>query len=98
MCNNNKKRPDKALLTNVNEVTNDNAVVGYYNDKFIIYDFVAGELCYQCGANCESEKLFPIGELMLGELTPITELSKAEQEQINKLYPKEAIDEIITCF
>lgn len=91
-------RPNKSLLTDIEQVNDDNAVIGYYKDKFIIYNFITNELCYQNGADEYNRSLFPVGSCMLDELTPVTRLSNNEQADIYNMFPQNVIEEAIEMF
>lgn len=91
-------RPNKSLLTDIEQVNDDNAVIGYYKDKLIIYNFITNELCYQEGADEYNRSLFPVGSCMLDELTPVTKLSNNEQADIYNMFPQNVIEEAIEMF
>ncbi len=90
--------PIKNLIENFEVQQDDNALIGFYNQKFIILNFVSNELCYQPASNDNDKKLFNQGDFMIGELTPITQLQEKEQQEIRKLFTKDKLEYFTTLY
>lgn len=87
--------PRKKLAENFETPQDNNALVGFHNMKFIIFNFTTNQLCYQQAMSECDKELFSPGDFMIGELIPITTLSKIEQQEIHSMYNDKVIENVL---